>query len=56
MNRISQTDNLYALIIDDNDQDYTQIDTSNDNVIMSGNWTTRSRDLLAISSIFRTPD
>lgn len=39
MNRISQTDNLYALIIDDNDQDYTQIDTSNDNVIMSGNWT-----------------
>ena len=39
MNRISQTDTLYALIIDDNDQDYTQIDTSNDNVILSGNWT-----------------
>ena len=39
MNRISQSDTLYALVIDDNDQDYTEIDTSNDNVLLSGNWT-----------------
>ena len=39
MNRISTTDRLYALIVDDNDAYYTQIDTSNDEVLLSGNWT-----------------
>ena len=39
MNRISMSDRLYALILDDNDADYTQIDTSNDEVLLSGNWT-----------------
>ena len=39
MNRISMDDRLYALILDDNDDDYTQIDTSDDEVLLSGNWT-----------------
>jgi hypothetical protein len=39
MNRISMSDRLYALIVDDNDAGYTQIDTSNDEVLLSGNWT-----------------
>ena len=39
MNKISENDRLYALVLDDNDADYTRIDTSDDTILLSGNWT-----------------
>jgi len=39
MNRINEDDQLYALVIDDNDVDYEDVNTSNDVVHVNGAWT-----------------
>ena len=39
MNRISDTDPLYALIIDDNDESYESVNYSNDIIYVNGAWT-----------------
>ena len=39
MNRINDDDMLYSLIIDDNDENYEIINTSDDNVLINGAWT-----------------
>jgi hypothetical protein len=39
MNRINNQDPLYALIIDDNDVDYEDVNTSNDVIFVNGAWT-----------------
>ena len=39
MYRVNNADKLYALIIDDNDADYEDIDSSDDEVLVNGAWT-----------------
>ena len=39
MNRISETDSLYALVINDNDENYEIINASDDVIITNGAWT-----------------
>jgi hypothetical protein len=39
MYRINNADDLFALIIDDNDVDYQYLDTSDDQTLCSGEWT-----------------
>lgn len=38
MYKINNNDELYALIVDDNDQDYQYLDTSDDETLCSGEW------------------
>ncbi len=39
MNKINNQDPLYALVIDDNDVDYENVNTSNDVIFVNGAWT-----------------
>ena len=39
MYRVNDADQLYALVIDDNDLDYEDVDTSDDVVLVNGAWT-----------------
>jgi len=39
MNRINEEDQLYALIIDDNDEYYGEVNSSDDVVFVNGAWT-----------------